>query len=397
MNFHQEHSYCPVCGSDKVRKSISVASVPVFCNVLLQTEDEAKAMPKGDIDLAICQQCSHVFNQAFDASLMEYSGDYDCSLYASGCFQAYAEELASNLVEKHQLYDKTIVEIACGKGDFLSRLCQIGGSKGVGFDPSYEEGRLDENTINNITFIRDYYSDKYGDLGADFICCRHALEHIETPTEFLKSVRNAIGERSEAVVFFEVPSVMYTLRDMGIWDLIYEHCGYFSQQSLSKAFQDSGFATTNLNTVYGNQYLTIEAQPIMSTNEQTPPVKVEVQENVFNFAAMFPSLYSEKIGEWKVKLDEFKSAEKRVVVWGAGSKGVTFLNVLNALEHVDYIVDLSPHKQGKYVPGTGHQVVAPEFLREYRPDVVIVMNPVYVAEIKETLKHLNVNAEVIEG
>jgi hypothetical protein len=73
------------------------------------------------------------------------------------------------------------------------------------------------------------------------------------------------------------------------------------------------------------------------------------------------------------------------VVWGAGSKGVTFLNVLEVGELIAYIVDLNPRKHLKYIADTGQQIVSPEFLLTYRPEVVIVMNPIYLEEIQTLL------------
>jgi hypothetical protein len=82
------------------------------------------------------------------------------------------------------------------------------------------------------------------------------------------------------------------------------------------------------------------------------------------------------------------------VIWGGGSKGVTFLNVLGADSAIEYVVDLNPHKQGKYVAGTGQRVVAPEFLRELRPTDVLVMNPVYESEIADSVRALGLTARL---
>jgi len=392
---------CPVCNSDKLVDHISIINAPVFCNVFLNTETEALNAPKGDIQLASCSNCKHVFNRTFDASLLDYSGDYDCSLHYSGSFQAYAKTLSEDLINRHEIFNKTIVEIACGKGDFLSSLCKLGDNKGIGFDPSYEEGRLDEELTQNITFIRDYYSDKYSHLEADLLCCRHALEHIETPTEFLKTIWGAIGERSESsnnncILFFEMPSVLYIIKEMGVWDIIYEHCGYFCKNSLSKAFQLSGFMPQKLDNVYGNQYLTIEAIPSSLSEINAEPISAD-DEQVEQYLAAFPKQYDDKVTAWKARLESAKNNNERVVVWGAGSKGVTFLNILGVTDEVGFIVDLNPHKQGKFVPGTGHKVVSPEFLREYQPTMVIVMNPVYTEEIKQSLLDMNITADVVEG
>jgi hypothetical protein len=83
------------------------------------------------------------------------------------------------------------------------------------------------------------------------------------------------------------------------------------------------------------------------------------------------------------------------VLWGSGSKGVAFLTTLGVGESIDYAVDINPHRQGSYMPTTGQRIVAPAFLAEYRPDVVIIMNPVYRDEIARDLERMALRPEVL--
>ena len=82
------------------------------------------------------------------------------------------------------------------------------------------------------------------------------------------------------------------------------------------------------------------------------------------------------------------------MLWGSGSKGVAFLNTLAGAELIEYVVDINPYKHGKFMAGTGQEIVAPERLRDYRPDVVIAMNPIYLNEIQRSLDELGVAAEL---
>ena len=82
------------------------------------------------------------------------------------------------------------------------------------------------------------------------------------------------------------------------------------------------------------------------------------------------------------------------MVWGAGSKGITFLNVLRP-RSVESIVDVNTLKQAKYIPGTGQQIMTPDFMKEYRPDVIIGMNPNYREEMTRQVSALGVHAEFL--
>jgi hypothetical protein len=88
-------------------------------------------------------------------------------------------------------------------------------------------------------------------------------------------------------------------------------------------------------------------------------------------------------------------AARRTVVWGAGSKGVTFLNILPNSHQISYVVDINPRKHGMFVAGSGQKIVPPSFLVEYRPDVVVVMNAIYIDEIRRTMEDLGLSVEYV--
>jgi len=387
---------CPVCSCKDVQMFMEIKRVPVYCNVLYRTREEALRAPAGIIELMFCNSCGHVYNRAFNHELMNYSQEYENTLDFSPRFREYIQSLAGYLIDKYDLHEKTIIEIACGKGDFLSLLCEMGGNRGIGFDPSYVPERPSNyNTEGRITFIQDYYSQRYSDYKGDFICCRHALEHIQFPDKFMDDIRQSIGKQGDVAVFFEVPNVLYTLYDLGIWDLIYEHCSYFSKHSLGCLFARCGFEVNCLFDAFDGQYLCIEARPQIDQSLQTLPDFYDEQANISECIKVFAKTYYDKVSSWRSFIAKSSMKEKKPVVWGAGSKGVTFLNTLDLQNQIDYIIDINPHKHGKYVAGTGQQVMPPEFLQTYNPDSVIVVNPIYLDEIKRIVKEMNVNCEFI--
>ena len=321
---------------------------------------------------------------------MKYTQQYENSLHFSAVFQGYARELADRLIEDYDLHGNNIIEIGCGKGEFLKLLCEIGGNRGVGFDPSYEN--VDNTESKKITFIKDFYSNRYLDHAVDFICCRQVLEHIQYPFDFLTDLRHSIGS-NETIVFFEVPNVDYTLRDLGIWDLIYEHRSFFSKSSLSCLFNSCGFSISNLTESYRGQFLCIEAVPdkLPSTPNTECAVSMKMKSDVRKFTGIFWAA----IDEWKEKLKEIEHSGQKAVLWGAGSKGVTFLNMIGGRHQIEYVIDINPRKHGKYIPGTGQKIVPPEFLREYIPDIVIVTNPIYETEIRQTIDDLGLSTRLM--
>lgn len=384
---------CPVCGSAALQDCLRIEAMPTYCNILWPSVEEACNASRGDIDLAFCRDCGHVFNRVFDPGLMDYSEGYENSLHFSPKFNAYATALANRLVEGYDIRGKDVVELGCGKGDFLAMVCAAGDNRGTGFDKSFDSGREGSAAHPNLTFVQDYYSEAYADRPADLVVCRHVLEHIQYPRAFLEGLRKTLDGRPDTLVYFEVPNALFTLRDLGIWDLIYEHCSYFTPGSLRRVFADSGFRVLDQDDAFDGQFLSIEAVPARSGESGLLPEPDELAAVTLDVDA-FAESYRAKVAQWRSRLRQAKDAGTKTVVWGAGSKGVTFLNIVREFAAIDYIVDLNPHKHGKYVPGTGQQVVPADFLVSYQPDQVIVMNSAYLGEIKSLLHEYGVESDV---
>lgn len=383
---------CPVCHCSSMEIFFTMSDVPVFCNLLWQEQTAARDCPKGKIQLAFCPSCGFITNVAFDPARLEYTQDYENSLHCSPRFQEYARSLATRLINRHDLRDRDIIEIGCGKGDFLFMLCELGHNRGVGFDSSYVS-QSHHNQVQ-VKFIQDFYSERYADYQADFICCRHVLEHVQNPEDLLNPLRKTIGDRWNTSVFFEVPNSLHTFRHLAIWDIIYEHCSYFTPVSLTRTFSASGFRVNAVSEEFDGQFLSLEATPSAQPADITENPSVEVEQLARDLKA-FAASFDRKVATWKYQLEQMRQKGQRAVVWGTGSKGVTFLNLLGLHELVEYAIDINSRKQGMYVPGTGQQIVPPQFLPNYQPEVILVMNPIYQAEIQQITQDLGLNPEII--
>ena len=83
-----------------------------------------------------------------------------------------------------------------------------------------------------------------------------------------------------------------------------------------------------------------------------------------------------------------------MVIWGGGARGVTFLNLVDTEGAIRYAVDVNPRKAGAFVAGTGQQFVLPSVLTSYKPDVVVLMNPIYQQEVSAMLRDLGLRPEL---
>lgn len=386
--------FCPSCGSQAISVFYELTDVPVHSVLLMTTQKMAISYPRGDIVLGFCQTCGFISNLAFDPGMHEYSSNYEETQGFSSVFTAFHKRLATYLVDRYDLRNKNIIEIGCGKGEFLTLLCELGDNHGVGFDPAYISERNYSKVKDRIRFIKDFYSEKYARYKGDFICCKMTLEHIQMTADFLSTVRRSIGDRAETVVFFQVPDVSRILSNCAFEDIYYEHCSYFSPGSLARLFRKCSFDVVDIWTDYEDQYVMIEARP--GDGLSTPLLPQEEDMGRLNSGVLhFVETHQQKLDTWKQKLNAFRQKGRKVVLWGSGSKGVAFLTTLNISSEVEYVVDINPYRQGFFMAGTGHKIISPEFLKVYKPDVVIVMNPVYRDEIQQKLENMSVTAEIM--
>ena len=383
---------CPNCGAPALRGFFELAAVPVHSVMLLTDKREALSFPTGDIRLAHCTACDFITNTVFDADLQSYGEGYEATQAFSPTFNAFHAELAKDLIGKYNLRGKNLIEIGCGQGEFLTLLCELGGNRGVGFDPAYV-GAAGPVESDDIRFVADFYSETYADVVSDFVCCKMTLEHIRETGAFVETVRRAVDGRSDTLVFFQVPECRRILDEMAFWDIYYEHCSYFTEPSLRRLFARSGFDVIDSYTRYDDQYLMIEARPARAATEEN--VSRGKESGIGAAIQQFGTRCQERIEAWRRYLRGRAAAGRRVAVWGGGSKAVAFLTALKVDETVADVVDINPRKHGTFLPGTGHRVMGPESLRKAPPDVAIVMNPIYIPEIDSQLKTMGLAVELL--
>ena len=382
---------CPNCHSSSVTAFLKRDRVPVHQNLVVNEQKFAVEIIRGDLDLLVCEECGFIFNEAFEPSKLSYDKSYDNTQTYSPSFNEYVENLAHYLIFEKAVQNCQIVEVGCGKGLFLRKLVEVdeAGNIGYGFDPSYVGPETDFE--GRLKFEKRYYDANCADIPADVVVCRHVIEHVPEPVNLLRTIGQALVNSPHARVFFETPCVEWILQNQVFWDFFYEHCSYFTANSMTTAFEASGFRVESVHHVFGGQYLWLEA-----TLADENLAVTKQPGSIGHLAKQFVASEAELKKFWLERLREL-TLKGKVAIWGAGAKGVTFANSIDPeCRWITCVVDLNPQKQGHYLPGTGHPIVSPQELVDYQVKVAILMNPNYRDENLALLDELNIDIDLVE-
>jgi hypothetical protein len=178
------------------------------------------------------------------------------------------------------------------------------------------------------------------------------------------------------------------------WDIYYEHCTYFTRGSLARLFRAEGFDVTDLYKAYDDQYLMIEAKPTSGPTAAKLP-----QEDDLATTAALVKKFTQEVDRRLAELSEgahrWRRSGQKVAIWGSGSKCVSLMSSIDFGDTLRAIVDINPHKHGKFLAGSGWEIMGPDALTSIRPDAVIIMNSIYTEEIRHELATRGLEPELL--
>lgn len=357
---------CPICNHTSGELLFTQSDVPLFQNIVYNDSVSAKNAAKSNVSLARCTKCSFVFNQQFEAETIDYQENYQNEQSHSQLFVAHLNQVYA-LLCKFDIHQKNVVEIGCGKGYFLELLSEKQ-VKIIGFDPAYEG--------NNPLISKTYFS-RNNKINAQFIILRHTLEHIAAPLEFLHQIASA--NNYEGKIYIEVPNFKWIAENNAIEDIFYEHCNYFTEKTIANMFFKS-----HTGEIFEEQYIYViadlahlkKAEEVALADKET--YKINFEEKLMAYSALIKN-------------------HESIAIWGAGAKGSTFLNLLDKnQEFIKCVIDINPRKQNKYIGGTSHPIVSPEYLVQFGIKTIIVMNKNYLNEIIQLTRNTFIKTLTLE-
>jgi hypothetical protein len=241
-----------------------------------------------------------------------------------------------------------------------------------------------------VRFIQDYYSPAYTEPKVDFIVCRHVMDELEFPLEFLQWFKQTLSANPGGI-YLEVPNSLKTFTQALIWNIGYAKRSWFTAYSMTYLLQRAGFKEIQVHKVLDEDYLGVEAR----ANFTGEPAAALPFDPAIEILQNFSAVYSQELQHWKQIQADWQEKQYRVALWGAGMRGINFLSHFAEMSTLALVIDINPLRQGKFLPKSGFQVSAPEALRTHPIDILIISNATYAEEIKQQARELGYRGEFV--
>jgi SAM-dependent methyltransferase len=389
---------CRFCGHP-LRQSFVDLGMSPLANSYVEPEALQRMEPFFPLHVWVCEHCLLVQLPETESPEVIFS-DYAYFSSYSTSWLRHAESYVAAMVERFGFdQESQVVEIASNDG-YLLQYFQQRGIPVLGIEPAgnVAQAAQERGIRTLVKFFNTKTAGELADEGleADLLLGNNVLAHVPGLNDFVEGLKVAL--KPGGVVTMEFPHLMRLIAENQFDTIYHEHFSYFSFRTVLDVFRVRGlslFDVEELPTHGGS--IRIYAR---HTEDESKPVEPRVTELLERErAAGFDELdhylsFGEQVRETKRKLLSFlvrlKNEGKSIAGYGAPAKGNTLLNYCGVgTDFIDYTVDRSPHKQGRYLPGTRIPIYAPEHISKTRPDYVLILPWNLKEEIIEQMTDLS--------
>ena len=372
---------CRFCGTRLAAVLADLGSSPL-ANSYLPPERVGAMEPFYPLRALICERCFLVQLEEFESPDRIFS-DYAYFSSYSTSWLDHCQRYAEQAVEQFALgAHSQVVELASNDG-YLLQYFRDRGIPVLGVEPAANVAEVArEHGIPTLVefFGRRTAQTLVPETAADLIVGNNVLAHVPDPNDFLGGIKILL--KAGGIITMEFPHLMRLIGEHQ-WDTIYhEHFSYLSFLVAGRMFAAHGlrlFDVEELSThggslrVYGCHADDAERPE----TERAIAMREREREAGYETLATYTD-YGARVEADKRQILEFlialKNEGKRVIGYGAPAKGNTLLNYCGVRsDFLDYTVDLSPHKQGRFLPGSHIPIRSPAAILEDRPDVVLIL------------------------
>lgn len=381
---------CRSCGNAPLVAVLSLGRTPL-ANALRSEKELTAPEPTFPLDLGFCPRCTLVQITETIAP-PELFRDYVYFSSFSDTMLRHAMELARRMIGEQRLGAGSLVIEAASNDGYLLKNYKAAGVPVLGIEPARNVAKvaIEQHGIpTRQEFFDSAFANRLAAEGqrADVFHAHNVLAHVPDLNGFVTGIRTVLKPSGVAVI--EVPYVKDMLDHCEFDTIYHEHLSYFSLTALDRCFRRHGLVIVDVERVpiHGGS-LRLFAIPVERVNGVPPRVSTLLaEEAMWGVGTPEPYLaFAARVGQIKASLrmllSNLKAAGLRIAAYGASAKGSTLLNYCGiGPETLDFVVDRSTVKQGKFTPGTRLRIYSPDKLLEEQPDFTLLLTWNFADEI----------------
>ncbi len=382
---------CRSCGEPGLQLILSLGKTPL-ANALLTAAQLSEPELKYPLDLAFCPHCTLVqITETVPPEQLFREYVYFSSF--SDTVLENAKTIATRLIgDRHLSSDSLVVEIASNDGYLLQYYHQQG-IPVLGIEPAVNIASVAQNQ-RAIPTLSEFFDEtlahqlKQQGKQADLIHANNVLAHVPDLNGFVAGINIVLKDQGIAVI--EVPYLKELIERVEFDTIYHEHLCYFSLTALDCLFQRHGLMIVEVEElpIHGGSlriFVQKENSGLSGRSAQVSELLSAEMNGGFNYLKFYQG-FSQKVEHLRDNLlkvlQDLKSRNKKIAVYGASAKGSTLLNYCGIDKNIlAFVVDRSQIKQGRYTPGTHLPIYDPEKLLEFRPDYVLLLTWNFAEEI----------------
>ncbi|VVO09633.1 class I SAM-dependent methyltransferase [Pseudomonas fluorescens] len=374
---------CRGCGTPLVLPLIDLGTSPPS-NAYLRVDQLEQPEQWVPLKVAVCQECWLVQTEDYTSADSLFDADYAYFSSFSSTWLAHAERYVAEMVERFGLNGQSrVVEIAANDGYLLQYVAKLGIAC-LGVEPTRgtaQAAREKGLEIRELFFGRETALQLRSDgWAADLMTANNVLAHVPDINDFLCGFATLL--KSTGVATFEFPQLLTLMAGQQFDTLYHEHYSYLSLTAVQRLCERNGlevFDVSELPTHGGSLRVFVQRADGQRRDIQ-PAVQQQLQaelaagvKTLEYYATLAPA--AERIKHELLRfLLQAKANGKQVVGYGAAAKGNTLLNYAGIKpDLLAWVADASPHKQGKFLPGSRIPVVSSDRIEIEKPDYVLVL------------------------
>lgn len=285
-----------------------------------------------------------------------------------------------HIMEERHISGRNIVEVGCGRGEFLKMWEGIGENVFVhGIEHKKE---LVEDAKNNGLDVEQAFAEDgviFSKGPYDAFVQFNFLEHQPKPLDMLKCIYDNV--KDGAIGLVTVPSFEYIMKYDGYYELIRDHIANYDERTLKELFERANFKVLSERIVNRD---TIE---IIVEKVQDAGFEKSTFNGIYTNVQPLLENYTKIRNDFESYIKRLENKNQTIAIWGAGHQGFTLAATTDMLGKVKYIIDSANFKQGRFAPASHIPIVAPDYYFEDPVDEILIVAPGYTNEIAEIIRN----------